>query len=53
MLMFKSCPRCLGDRSLERDLYGWYVVCLACGHVSYPENQPTYSHHQRRLQEAT
>ena len=37
MVLFKSCPRCTGDRILERDFYGWYVVCLACGFVTYPE----------------
>ena len=37
MILFKSCPRCSGDRVVENDFYGWYVMCLACGHVSYPE----------------
>lgn len=37
MVLFKSCPRCSGDRSVERDLYGLYVICLACGHVTYPD----------------
>ena len=36
-VLFKSCPRCSGDRVLEHDFYGWYIACLACGHVSYPE----------------
>ena len=36
MVMFKSCPRCSGDRTLEHDLYGWYILCLTCGFVSYP-----------------
>ena len=36
MIFFKSCPRCEGDRALERDSYGWYIICLICGHVSYP-----------------
>ena len=37
MVTFKSCPRCSGDRSLEHDFDGWYIVCLYCGHVAYPE----------------
>jgi hypothetical protein len=37
MIMFKSCPRCSGDQSLEEDYYGWYVLCLMCGHVAYPK----------------
>ena len=32
MVWFKSCPRCTtGDLSLENDMYGWHVLCLACG----------------------
>ncbi len=37
MVLFKSCPRCSGDRTMEQDLYGWYILCLACGYVSYPK----------------
>ena len=37
MIMFKSCTRCHGDRSLEHDYDGWYILCLACGYVTYPE----------------
>ena len=36
MVLFKSCPRCSGDRTLEEDIYGYYILCLACGYVSYP-----------------
>jgi uncharacterized OB-fold protein len=39
MIYFKSCTRCTGDRTLERDMYGWYIICLNCGHVAYPETQ--------------
>ncbi|MCH9037874.1 MAG: hypothetical protein IIC23_00645 [Chloroflexi bacterium] len=39
MVLFKSCPRCSGDRTLEEDLYGYYILCLACGYVSYPTIQ--------------
>ena len=37
MVYFRSCPRCSDDRSLEEDHYGWYLICLPCGYVSYPE----------------
>jgi hypothetical protein len=37
MVFFKSCPRCYGDRSLESDQYGWYLICLPCGYVTYPD----------------
>jgi hypothetical protein len=37
MILFKSCPRCSGDRALEHDFYGWYLLCLACGYVTYPD----------------
>lgn len=40
MVLFKSCPRCEGDRTVEHDLYGWYILCLACGFVAYPQNNP-------------
>ena len=37
MVYFKSCRRCSGDRVLDQDIYGWYMLCLACGYVTYPE----------------
>ncbi len=37
MVYFKSCRRCSGDRVLDEDIYGWYMLCLACGYVTYPE----------------
>ena len=37
MVYFKSCARCSGDRVLDQDIYGWYMLCLACGYVTYPE----------------
>ena len=37
MILFKSCLRCSGDRILEQDFYGWYILCLACGYVTYPD----------------
>ena len=35
-VLFKSCTRCGGDRQVRRDFEGFYVGCLACGHVAYP-----------------
>ena len=37
MIYFKSCQRCSGDSALEQDMYGWYVICLNCGFVTYPD----------------
>lgn len=37
MVLFKSCERCSGDRVTESDHEGTYVICLACGHVTYPK----------------
>lgn len=31
MIYFKACPKCKGDMSLERDVYGSYFACLQCG----------------------
>ena len=58
MILFKSCPRCSGDRSLEQDFYGWYVLCLTCGYVTYPEfglrrARPAERPHQTALREIT
>jgi len=36
-ILFKSCTRCGGDRQVRRDFEGFYVGCLACGHVTYPD----------------
>ena len=36
-VIFKSCTRCGGDRQVRRDFEGFYVGCLACGHVTYPD----------------
>lgn len=29
---FKSCPRCLGDIFIDRDMDGWYEQCLQCSY---------------------
>ncbi|MFL2644567.1 MAG: hypothetical protein ACJ0KI_02710 [Dehalococcoidia bacterium] len=31
MLHMKSCPKCAGDVSLNKDYYGYYATCLQCG----------------------
>ncbi len=36
-VLFKSCARCSGDRQIRRDFEGFYIACLACGFVTYPE----------------
>ena len=40
-VLFKSCARCGGDRQVRRDFDGYYVACLACGHVAYPDIETT------------
>ena len=35
-IFFHSCPRCSGTRYLDRDQFGWYVSCVACGYAAYP-----------------
>ena len=53
MVLFKSCVRCSGDRVLEHDIYGWYIICLACGHVAYPEMKLEASYSIRRTDRRT
>ena len=38
MFLFKSCPKCSGDRVCQSDVYGPYIACLACGHMEYPDS---------------
>ena len=34
MMHFKQCPRCrTGDVTVEKDLSGWYALCIHCGFV--------------------
>ncbi len=33
MIFLKACPRCRGDVSLDRDIYGRYMRCLQCGTI--------------------
>ncbi len=39
VIQLKSCPRCRGDMMLEEYLGDSELVCLQCGHRSYPELQ--------------
>ena len=31
MVFYKSCPKCMGDMHIRRDLYGDFKECLQCG----------------------
>ena len=33
MYRLKNCPRCSGDLFLDRDEYGWFEMCIQCGHM--------------------
>ena len=35
MFRLKNCPHCGGDIMDDRDQYGWFEVCLQCGHMRY------------------
>jgi len=50
MMFYKSCPRCEGDRSLENDFDGYYLLCLHCGHVAYPKIEPVMRPRQRTFE---
>ncbi len=32
-LKSKSCPRCRGYIVIDRDVDGWYEMCLQCGYL--------------------
>ena len=34
MVMFKACPRCMGDMHVNKDMYGEYRECLMCGFMA-------------------
>ncbi len=43
MILIKSCPRCHGDM-MEEELAGEIeMVCLQCGHRTYPDAQSKQS----------
>jgi Zn ribbon nucleic-acid-binding protein len=37
MILTKSCPRCQGDMLREELLGEVELVCIQCGHRTYPE----------------
>jgi predicted nucleic-acid-binding Zn-ribbon protein len=39
MILYKSCPRCHGDMMEEELLGDVELVCLQCGHRTYPETE--------------
>jgi hypothetical protein len=39
MILLKSCPRCHGDMMQEELLGELELVCLQCGHRTYPDAQ--------------
>jgi hypothetical protein len=41
MMIYKSCPKCRGDITVERDLYGGQpdLVCLQCGYTARPNER--------------
>jgi hypothetical protein len=34
MMMFKACTRCSGDVREASDMYGRYMQCVQCGHLT-------------------
>lgn len=32
MLRLKGCPKCKGAVLTDRDVYGWYELCIQCGY---------------------
>jgi uncharacterized Zn finger protein (UPF0148 family) len=39
MILIKSCPRCQGDLMREELLGEVEMVCIQCGHRTYPETE--------------
>jgi hypothetical protein len=49
MINLKACPRCGGDTSPEEILGELEIVCLQCGHRSYPQtSHPDWRGSSRR-----
>ena len=42
----RACPRCKGNMILERDWYGAYSTCIACGYVYEVMSSPPIDIHQ-------
>ena len=47
-VLLKSCPRCQGARRIERDPFGWYLMCFSCGYTTYPSVKPAGIGAQRK-----
>ena len=42
MIWLKGCPRCrMGDLMANRDMDGWYILCLQCGYLKDVDDSPT------------
>ena len=39
LISLKSCPRCKGDITTNRDIYGTYKECLQCGYMADVESR--------------
>jgi len=50
MIQAKSCPRCVGDMYREELLGEAEMVCLQCGHRTYPEEQRKWPVAQTRIE---
>ena len=33
MIKFKACPKCHGDLSVGKDMFGRYLSCFQCGYL--------------------
>ena len=42
---FKSCPRCMGDVFIDRDIDGWYEQCLLCAYHRELKNIDEFKNH--------
>lgn len=51
MMVYKSCPKCQGDLSVERDIYGGppELVCLQCGYRVPEERRRELLHRRAHL----
>ena len=39
MMLFKACTRCSGDVRETSDMYGRYMQCVQCGHLTDLPNE--------------
>ncbi|MFQ5933616.1 MAG: hypothetical protein ACE5KI_03125 [Dehalococcoidia bacterium] len=50
VMWLKACPRCGGDLTAERDFYGSYISCLACGYYLTEAEEVVLRYEPRRRQ---